>query len=165
MANFTGEQNQYWKTYLWGATKNAHHVWNVVPFWMDPRDARTMCVPACESARQSSAMSINEQLQLLQKKHFCSVEFILLLPFIQLIYSIFCFQPINKCLQRKAKNCQTFLASCFGGRLITNNQPHTRKGLVLQIFYESTKSLDSVQCCKFPVGRRQIISSFLIWYL
>lgn len=124
-----------------------------------------MCVPACESTRQSNAISINEQLQLLQKKHFCSVELILLLPFIQLIYSISCFQPINKCLQRKAKNWQAFLALCFGRRHITNNQPHTRKELVLQFLYENTKSLDSVQCCKFPVGRVKIIYSFLIWYL
>lgn len=158
MSDFTGEQNQHWRPYLWGATKTAPHVWNVVPFRRGPRNARTMCVPV--------NLPVSPMLSALMNtcsscRRNTSVEFMLLLPLIQLIYSISSFQPINKCLHRKAKNLTYISCLIFWGRLITNNQPHIGKGLVLQILYENTKNLDSMQWNSlWEEGKLFILSCF-----
>lgn len=41
-----GNKTSYWRTSWWGARRNAPHVWNFLPFWMCPRDAKATCA-AC----------------------------------------------------------------------------------------------------------------------
>lgn len=166
MANFTGQQNQYWRTYSWGARKNAPHVWNFVPFRTGPRDARATCVAClwiyqtiqCYQRQQTVAAPAQEALL------FCWVHTVASFHSAQLSsFILFLVSSLSTSVFRgKPKTNRHFLPRVLEGGLwpITSVVRRRREGLVLQILYGNTKSLDSV-VLQTPCGKRASYLFFL----